>query len=213
MLGFFPIYYDVIYPRLVHFPIPIIVVEGPYEFGGVDLKEGDYIIDAGANIGVFSLYAAKKIGSQGKVFSFEPMEEARMIIESSAKINDVSNVIETQIQAVGDRIGNIEFKFQIESVGGSSPTTSGTPVIVPLTTIDTFVTTRKIKKIDFIKMDIEGAECEALLGASETIRKFKPRLSICTYHNPKHPQEIHTIIKNIRNDYTFIHTSHKIYAW
>ncbi len=213
MLGFLSVYYDVIYPTEVMFPVPVIVEEGSYEVGGANLSKGDWVIDAGANIGVFSLHAAIQIGPTGKVFSFEPIREARDIIDVSASFNKMSSVIKTMPQALGNKTGTIEFKFQIDSAGGSSPVSTGEGVVVPVTTIDTVVASEKIPKIDFIKMDIEGAECDALRGAAETIRRFKPRLAICTYHDPRHPKEIQDIILGIRPDYRYFHTSHKIYAW
>jgi hypothetical protein len=51
------------------------------------------------------------------------------------------------------------------------------------TTIDSFVNEKKLSKVDFIKMDIEGAEMSALEGGIETIRKFRPKLAIAIYHS------------------------------
>lgn len=59
------------------------------------------------------------------------------------------------------------------------------------------------RKATFIKMDVEGAEVQALLGAKDTIRKFKPRLAISIYHRPNDILEIPLRINKIRNDYLF----------
>jgi FkbM family methyltransferase len=214
MVGFLSVYYDIVYPTITRFPVPVIIQEGPYELGKVDLKNGDYVIDAGANIGVFSMHAAEKIGRTGKVYAFEPIKEAFTVIENSATLNKLSKTITPIPLALGKEISTVDFKFSIDKIGGSAPNaTAGNFLTVDVTTIDDFIRTEKIKKINFIKMDIEGAECDALRGASKTIRDFKPRLAICTYHDPKHPQEIQDIILGIRSDYQYFHTSHKIYAW
>jgi hypothetical protein len=57
-------------------------------------------------------------------------------------------------------------------------------------------------------MDIEGAELEALKGASETIIKHKPNLAISLYHKPQDLWEIPNFIKSLRNDYKFYLRSH-----
>ena len=55
---------------------------------------------------------------------------------------------------------------------------------VNVTTIDEFVKSNNIEKVDFIKADIEGAERDMLRGATEVLKKFAPKLAICIYHLP-----------------------------
>ena len=71
---------------------------------------------------------------------------------------------------------------------------------IQVTSIDEFSSEKNIK-IDLIKMDIEGSEIEALLGARQTIRKFKPRLQICSYHKFDDLWEIPILIKKLSPDY------------
>jgi hypothetical protein len=73
---------------------------------------------------------------------------------------------------------------------------------IPLTTIDHLVKELNLDRVDYIKMDIEGSEPRALEGAQETLKKFKPRISVTTYHEPDHPKLIPEIIKKARPDYT-----------
>jgi hypothetical protein len=80
-------------------------------------------------------------------------------------------------------------------------------------TIDSFANERNLQKVDFIKMDIEGMERNALRGATEILKKYKPRLAICTYHRPDDPVEIRKIISEARPDYQFYQASHKLFAW
>jgi FkbM family methyltransferase len=69
--------------------------------------------------------------------------------------------------------------------------------------IDELVKNKNIERVDFIKMDIEGAEIPALNGAIETIRKFKPKLAISAYHKLDDLKEIPKLINSIRGDYKF----------
>src|ERR1035438_9236966 len=81
------------------------------------------------------------------------------------------------------------------------PDSSHPSVLVPLTTIDKLVAELKLARVDFIKMDIEGAEIPALAGAHETIARFKPRLAIATEHKPDDQYTIPAAVRKIRADY------------
>ena len=65
---------------------------------------------------------------------------------------------------------------------------------LPLTTIDKLVVELKLDRVDFIKMDIEGAEQRALQGAHETLAKYHPRMALCTYHLPSDPEKIPALV-------------------
>jgi hypothetical protein len=72
---------------------------------------------------------------------------------------------------------------------------------VPLTTIDKLVEELKLERVDYIKMDIEGAEEKALRGGHETIKRFRPRLSVSVYHAEDHPKTVPAAIKAASPDY------------
>jgi hypothetical protein len=74
-------------------------------------------------------------------------------------------------------------------------------VQVPLTTIDHLVEELNLPRVDFIKMDIEGAELKALEGAQRTLAKWWPRLSIAAYHAPDHPGRIPVLIRKALASY------------
>ena len=77
--------------------------------------------------------------------------------------------------------------------------------LVKVTTIDQFVSENQIRKVDFIKADIEGTERYMLKGATETLR-------ICTYHLKDDPLVLDSIIKEANPAYTVMHTRHKLFA-
>jgi hypothetical protein len=75
---------------------------------------------------------------------------------------------------------------------------TGTAITI---SIDDFVSANGITKVDFIKMDIEGAELKALKGAKQTIKKFKPKLAIAIYHSMEDFVTIPNWILNLNLDY------------
>lgn len=210
--GIQSIYFDIVYPMIVKYPIKIVSIEGPYEISQVKIKSGDYVLDCGANVGFFSLKYSNNVGDNGKIFAFEPIPDSLKIFRDSINFNNIKNVIIFDF-AVGNSNEDIEFGYEPFDLGNSSSTTKGMRVIVKQTKIDDFVIKNKIEKIDFIKMDIEGSERFAIEGARETIKKFKPKLSICTYHLPDDPTTIRKIILDIRPDYTIIQNKFKLFAY
>lgn len=86
-------------------------------------------------------------------------------------------------------------------------------ISVPVTTIDDFVKHNHLKSIDFIKADIEGAERFMLIGATETLKKYAPKLSICTYHLADDKEILEKIILNANPNYIIKHQYKKLYAY
>lgn len=64
-----------------------------------------------------------------------------------------------------------------------------------MTTIDKLVSELKLERVDFIKMDIEGAEQKAIFGARETLARYRPRMAICVYHLPDDPVTIPKLVQ------------------
>ena len=81
-----------------------------------------------------------------------------------------------------------------------------------MTTIDLAVEQLHLDRVDFIKMDIEGGEVEALHGAEATLKKFGPTLAICVYHRPHDLPDIAAIMRQARPDYS-LYLSHKSPNW
>ncbi len=187
-------------------------IEGPYEEAGVWLKKEDVVIDVGANIGIFSVYAASKASF---VYSCEPIMRTRELLEKNVMKNRLPNVKIVPV-ALGAEDGQVFFSVNKEVLGDSirgSLESADYKERVEQKTLDEVVEEQKISKVDFIKADIEGAEREMLKGAEKTIRKYKPKLAICTYHLPDDPEVIEGIIKKYVPEYKIYKTRKKIFAW
>ncbi len=79
-------------------------------------------------------------------------------------------------------------------------------------TLDSFVRENNLERVDFIKADIEGFERHMLQGAQETLRKFAPKLALCTYHLPDDPQVLENLIKQANPNYNVVQKRKKLYA-
>jgi FkbM family methyltransferase len=184
-----------------------------YEFNNGTKKikavNGDYVIDAGGCWGDTALYFANEVGDEGKVFSYEFIPSNLEIHTKNISLNpDIGKRISTIASPVWENSG--EMMYYIDNGPGSrvfmekEETYDGK---VTSLSIDDLVFNNSIPKIDFIKMDIEGAEPYALKGAINTIKKFKPKLAIAIYHSMSDFVNIPKFIHELGLGYVF-HFAH-----
>ncbi len=153
-----------------------------YESGGVVLRAGDTVIDCGAHVGVFTRHALRR--GAARVVAVEPAAENIAALEASFAPEIADGRVLLVKGGVWDQRATLllsddstaRHSFLSPEAHGGAPT--GAPVF-PL---DDIVREHQLDRVDFIKMDIEGAERRALAGARETLARFKPRMAICTYH-------------------------------
>lgn len=190
------------------------VGEGTYERFGIEIEEGDVVIDCGANIGLFSLFAGYRKAS--KVISFEPVVYAHDLLTKNLNINDFKKT-EFIVEKLGLSKTNETVKISIneENIGSNSiigNDSSQKTESIQVIKLDKYIRDNNITKIDFIKADIEGAERLMLEGAKETLKKFKPKLAICTYHFPDDAEVLTKIIKEANPEYEIFYGHKKLYA-
>ena len=144
------------------------------------LKSGDVFYDIGANVGFFSIIAAKLVGDTGKVYAFEPGEENAKSIRHNAQLNSFS-----QIEVIEKAVSHTSGEGQLllaEYSGGHALATADAPpdlageVTVDLVSIDDLIAQKKIKPPNFVKVDVEGAELDVLKGMRETIKTHQPTI-------------------------------------
>lgn len=186
--------------------------EGPYEYVGeyvdVRLSKGDTVLDLGANFGLFSAYAAS-IGCN--VYAFEPLKRA--VDEYLEKIKNVYGNIEIIEKAVSNSVGCSYLNIDTVNFGGSYISSNDIDgESIKTETIDNFVSSNNINKVDFIKADIEGQECEMLEGAQETLKYFHPKLAICKYHKLNDDKNIKKLILSANPNYIIESNWKKVYA-
>lgn len=143
----------------------------------VDLEEIDTMIDAGAFPGEFAIYAAKK--EEVDVIALEPDPENAEQLRENIRLNDVEDkitVLEKGLWKEEDQKG-----FERDrQLGMASQINENASITIDLDTLDSIVSEHG--EPDLVKMDIEGAEIEALKGAEKVLEEVRPKFSIATYH-------------------------------
>lgn len=150
------------------------------EFISGIIKKKDVCIDVGANFGYHTLLMASK-AIKGKVYSFEPVPIYFHILSCNVIINNFHNVIPNKY-AVGNVDGMAEFFIPSDGAYASFRDTKRRPQLkkikTPVITLDKYIDDNHINRVDFIKIDVEGAEKLVLEGASKLLRdrNKRPRL-------------------------------------
>jgi FkbM family methyltransferase len=170
------------------------------------IRRGDVVLDCGANIGTFVRQALdagaatvvaievspRNISALMRTFSNEIAEGKVHVVPEGVWHEDSTLQLSVFENSALD---SIVMRERIEEKG------QGHLVEVPLTTIDAIVSRLGLERVDFIKMDIEGAERNAIQGASETLRRFHPRLAIATENLPDDIEAVPAAVRQIVEDY------------
>jgi FkbM family methyltransferase len=175
------------------------LVRGQYSYraGRVSIAAvpGDHVIDGGACMGDTAAVFSAAVGPSGKVYAFDPVADHLAILDYNAKQSPISNVVPMPYGLSNRNVIAEPIVLNHYAPGFSSRTSE-----VPLRSLDFLVNTQEIEKIDFIKLDVEGAEMDCLRGARESIRRFKPKLAISLYHKPN---DLFEIVLHIKSQFPF----------
>ena len=156
----------------------------PNEFAFLDrlLQPGMTFFDIGANEGIYSVFAAKRVGRKGKVWAFEPSGRELERLRRNLKLNGLD--VRVFPLALAERSGEAELTVAgYEHEGQNTLGTfayAGIEVArretVKLAALDEIVAQERPARIDVIKADVEGAELRLFRGAQATLRKYRPIL-------------------------------------
>jgi FkbM family methyltransferase len=139
------------------------------------LKEGDVVIDIGANIGWFTLLAARTVARTGKVFSFEPESLNFSLLKASINSNDYINVLPVK-KVVSDQNGSQYLYLSKELNPGAhsiSENFGGGKELVDSIRLDTFMQLNNLEDVQLLKIDVQGAEPNVLSAAKKPMQEMK----------------------------------------
>ena len=171
-------------------------------------RPNDVVIDVGANIGYFTIYASRKVGKDGLVIALEPMDEAYNCLMKNIRLNRLNNVkpfklalwsSETTLRlyrtkgyftsAISkvDVFKNLIQQKKLELIKEYE---------IKAIKLDDLIKNINLSKVDWIKIDVDGSEYEVILGSMNTLKRFKPKL-IIEIHNQEIGNKILKILKNL----------------
>jgi FkbM family methyltransferase len=175
----------------LHTPTGLILYRYGHDDPDIDLVgrllvPGDVFVDGGANIGLFTLVAADRVGTGGKVIAFEPGRAIRLRLIENVALNRL-----VQVEVIPFALSSApgEAAFRVFDIGGAGLNhlalgaahpaaggADGTLETVALTTLDAVVIPQDRGRLALIKLDLEGAEHEALRGAESILHDRRPDL-------------------------------------
>lgn len=150
-----------------------------------NIQPHDIVIDLGAHIGAFAVYAAQK-AAQGKVYAYEPEPENFKLLKENKSLNDLANLQVFSIAVMG-KSGKVKLFVEHDITSINTVLENDNPmykqaITVPATTLKEIIKDNKIVEIDFLKIDVEGAEYDILLNTPHSVFNKIRKISL-EYHD------------------------------
>src|SRR5437773_5418301 len=153
------------------------------------LEPGMVFFDVGAHIGQYTLLASEAVGSEGQVHSFEPDPDTYWFLDASVHLNRLRNV-KSQCVALSSEPGTKSlYLAPVSSLGDSSLAPPkgyvGVTRSVPCTSLDAYVATHRVPRVDLMKVDIEGAELDLVRGGRELLGGHEKPLIVMEFEETR----------------------------
>jgi len=154
------------------------------------LQPNAVVLDIGAHIGLFSIIAAKLTNITAQVFAFEPAPTTQKVLKQTIAINRLQQNVIPVNAAMGKQPGSITFFVSDDEADNSNSLVSYKEdrklhgIEVKVDTIDHFVAAQNITQVNFIKIDVEGAEYDTLRGGIDVFKTLKPNFILAIHPEP-----------------------------
>jgi FkbM family methyltransferase len=160
--------------------------------GELGIHKDDVVLDCGANVGVYTREAL--LAGARTIVAIEPEPDNVECLRRNFAPEIASGRVILVPKGVWDKDDFLEMSAAQDNMAAATfvlKQPGAKPLMkVALLPIDELVQELKLDRVDFIKMDIEGAEVKAVAGAKQTIAKYHPRMALSVYHEPDHPVEV-----------------------
>lgn len=162
----------------------------------VEISKGDTVVDCGAHVGVLTRYALDQ--GAARVISIEPDPANILCLRRNFAEEIAAGTVLLVEKGVWNEETTLKFEHDVHDSSRHTfqhqPNAEISVISIPVEPLDQIVAELGIERVDFIKMDIEGSEREALDGAQETIKRFRPEMAICTYHRDDDPPAVRAAV-------------------
>ena len=160
-------------------------------------NKGDVVIDVGAHVGKYSLPAAKLVGENGKVIAIEAHPENFKALQTNILLNDLKNIIALNIAAFNQDNKKLLLSGSRDSEFSLKSNLKENSFEVETRTIDSLLREICVKKVDWVKIDVEGAEVEVLEGMREVIEN-NPNLRILIEVHGKNKYKVDRLLRGFK---------------
>ena len=176
-----------------------------YNHKSMHIASVDWVVDAGCCEGFFSLFVFER-NKQAKIVALEPLKEMREALLKTFEMENNIGRFFLEEKALGENNGLIKFKSNQDhlcdsSINSNKDVDSVSDYDVKVTTLDQISTKYNLLKNGLVKMDIEGAEMEALRGGMKFMKEYKPKLAIAVYHDYENAVKCRDIILDANPSY------------
>lgn len=156
-------------------------------FLAASLKPGMTVFDIGSNVGYFAVFSALLVGAHGTVVAIEGDPEVATLLQENADLNRLANII--VVKGVASRVnGTMRFgRGKASGWSGLHSTTADEWIEVPSHTVDSLAEQLKLKRMDLVKVDVEGAEGDVILGMARSLLEFGPEILIEVHPGAESP--------------------------
>ncbi len=178
--GLFEIHYPDFCLRFHENPFSDLAVEGPGYFYKREIQVGDIVVDAGAYVGALTLLMAARAGRTGHVIAFEPDADNARRLRANVALNGFAPVTVIE-QGLWNKTTELAWCDPGTHTARLAEDAHG-QTCIRVTGLDEALAKRDITGVNFLKMDVEGAELAALEGAHDTLLRDNVHVAVASYH-------------------------------
>ena len=183
-----------------------------YRHPEAHVSDGDVVVDGGAHLGTFVLDALRS-GAR-LVVAFEPEPTNADCLRRTLREEIEQGRVILKQAALWHTPGQLRFEVETgEHESARGKVAADGVVEVEAVTLDDVIDELGLDSVDFIKMDIEGAERDALAGSERTLKRFAPKMALCVYHRDDDPKVVPEVVYGIRPDYRSSRTDVQVYFY
>ncbi|HLA12088.1 MAG TPA: FkbM family methyltransferase [Pyrinomonadaceae bacterium] len=156
-----------------------------------EVQAGEVVFDIGANVGFYSLLASVRVGPTGAVYSFEPLPQNTKLLKKHLQINKIQNVTVLEVA-----VSSFETRSRFDDTSGpaSGHFSKKGRLQVQCVSIDFLVSRGRVRPPNCMKIDVEGAEAQALSGAEAVLQAYQPKIFLST-HGPEARRDCTEILR------------------